>query len=211
MRLHLIRHGHTIWNDTGGVAGRTDIDLSESGREAVRKLSRTCSVSAPPGLWYASPLLRTRETSRLLREGISSSGALPDVTLDNRLVELDFGDWEGLTWQAVHQQYQQEMDRWGEDWVNRSPPNGETFAQQAARCTDWLTDMMSSEKDDQDVMVVSHGGSIRALVCYCLGWPLSRAMSFNVDPATATTLDFDRASGTFTVRKINASRLFERV
>lgn len=130
---------------------------------------------------------------------------LPEVQSDKRLVELDFGDWEGMTWQAVHEQYQEEMELWGQDWINRSPPNGETFAEQAARCSDYLDELVSHSLSEHNAMVVLHGGSIRALVCHCLGWPLARGMNFSVDPATVTTLDLNRDTGQWTLRKMNSS------
>ena len=107
LRLHLIRHGHTVWNDTGGVAGRTDIHLSRQGRLAVSELARSWPEPSLLDSWHSSPLQRTRDTSILLRENMSSCATLPNVTIDDRLVELNFGDWEGMTWQVVHERYQQ--------------------------------------------------------------------------------------------------------
>lgn len=206
LRLYLVRHGHTLWNDTGGVAGRTDIDLSEAGRLAVSELAQSLPADSTVNSWYSSPLTRTRDTTRLLREGVTINEAMPGTTFDERLVELDFGDWEGMTWQTVHEQYQKEMDLWGQDWINRAPPNGERFSQQAKRCADFLHTMVSVDQTEHTAMVVSHGGSIRALVCLCLGWPLTRAMSFTIDPATVTTLDLHRQSGQWTLRKLNSLR-----
>lgn len=203
LRLHLVRHGHTIWHDSGGVAGRTDIDLSQAGRQAVMALASSWPAQRVHDCWHSSPLKRTRETTDILREYMATDGD-SDVRIDERLVELDFGDWEGMTWQSVHENHAQEMDAWGRDWEHRSPPNGETFAHQAARCDDWLQELVSREQAQQTHIVVLHGGSIRALVCCCLGWPLTQAMSFSVDPATVTTLDLNRPSGRWVVRAINA-------
>jgi len=209
LRLHLVRHGHTIWNDTGGVAGRTDIGLSEKGQQAVTDLARTWSPIDHLDSWHSSPLLRTRHTTQLLREGGFQSHELPEVLIDERLVELDFGRWEGMTWQSVHENYQQEMDLWGQDWVNRSPPDGETFSHQAARCEAFLNTLVDGFQSDTSLsahhaMVVLHGGSIRALVCLCLGWPLTQAMSFQVDPATVTTLDLSDGDAGWTLRQLNS-------
>ncbi len=204
--LLLIRHGHTVWHDTGGVAGRTDIDLSPYGQQSVNRLAESLPDEAALDSWHISPLQRTRHTSEILRSATGQSSRYPLPIEDQRLVELNFGDWEGMTWQAVHKQYQEAMDLWGQDWVNRSPPNGETFAEQATRCTEWLSDWMRDADDTHTALVVLHGGSIRALLCQCLGWPLTRAMSFSIDPASVTMLDFDPADNTWLVRKINAQR-----
>lgn len=206
--LLLVRHGHTIWNDTGGVAGRSDIDLSKYGEQSVSALATSWSENTTLDSFYSSPLLRTMRTTQLLREGLSHHAPFPQLVTDRRLVELDFGDWEGMTWQSVHEQYQQQMEQWGQDWINRSPPNGESFSQQAARCDAWLQSLVSDLRDvrgDHTAMVVLHGGSIRALVCLCLGWSLERGMGFSVDPASVTSLQLDQGNGRWMARMINSS------
>ena len=195
LTLLLVRHGHTLWHDTGGVAGRTDIGLSERGVDAVNELARNWAHSTAPDSWHCSPLSRTRRTMSLMTNAFGFVDTPPLVEYDERLVELDFGRWEGMTWSLVHEHHADEMRLWGEDWVHRSPPGGETFAQQAARCKIWLSNLQEKVaqshqgKDRHTALVVTHGGSIRALLCLCLGWPLTRAMDFSVDPASRTRLD----------------------
>lgn len=206
--LDLIRHGHTIWHETGGVAGRSDIALSDAGRQAVISLANGLGPGWQPAVWYCSPLQRTRETASLLRKRHreqATESSLPAIAFDERLVELDFGDWEGLTWAQVHEQHELQMRKWGQDWVNRSPPNGETFAQQVKRCGDWLLELQDRLADDSrhSAVAIIHGGSIRALLCLCLGWPLSRAMNFSVDPATICRLQCSD-DGRWTARTINS-------
>ncbi|MEJ2120627.1 MAG: histidine phosphatase family protein, partial [Alphaproteobacteria bacterium] len=81
----LIRHAPTAWNDEGRIQGHTDIPLSPRGREMAG------TWSLPPELddfaWVTSPLTRARETAALL-------GA-PDPASDPRLMEADWGEWEG--------------------------------------------------------------------------------------------------------------------
>lgn len=153
---------------------------------------------------YSSPLQRTMHTTQLLRDALPQNARLPQVVTDKRLVELDFGDWEGMTWQSVHEQCTQQMQAWGEDWVNRAPPNGETFGQQYARCIEWLhgSELQSSRVHNETVVL--HGGSIRALLCHCMGWPLTQAMDFRIDPASVTMLEQGEAGETWTVRKMNS-------
>lgn len=213
--LYLVRHGHTIWNDTGGVAGRTDIALSDVGRDAARRLGASFSGEFEVNEWFCSPLQRTRETSTILRTQLkrcTSSKTFPGVQLDDRLLELNFGDWEGMSWSEVHERYEDQMNQWGQDWVNRSPPNGETFAQQVLRCRDWMEGWIAKDGVDvaaesslpQSALVVTHGGSIRALLCHALGWQLDQAMGFRVDPASLCVLQQDDHSGPWYVRMINS-------
>ncbi len=179
MNLYLIRHGHTSATDGGIAAGRTDVPLNAAGRKAVSALGnrlRALLTSADVD-WYASPLKRTRESAELLQAVI---GAAP-ISLDERLVELDFGEWEGRAWEDIHRENPEAMSYWAEDWVNRAPPGGECFAEQQARCGQWLDDRLGNARD---AIVVVHGGTIRALTCTLLGWPATDAMSFPVDPAS---------------------------
>ena len=211
--LYLVRHGHTIWHETGGIAGRTDIDLSDRGREAVRQLARVLGSDFRPDHWFCSPLARTRQTCTLLRQGVldSPGGTIQapqtaEPMLDKRLVELDFGDWEGLTWSHVNEHYEHQMQQWGADWINRCPPNGESFSQQVERCREWLADAQYRLRsvEPESGAVICHGGTIRALICHCLGWPLSRAMQFKVDPATVCELECSD-NGRWLVRRINTT------
>ena len=120
--------------------------------------------------------------------------------VDERLVELDFGDWEGSTWEAVHRDDGAALAVWGEDWVDGAPPGGESFRAQAARCGAWLDDAFGRGADEGaagadaaggDAVVVTHGGSVRALACRLLGWPLADAMRLAVDPASVYRFERD--------------------
>lgn len=194
--LWLVRHGHTVVHGTGGVAGRTDVALSSAGREAVARLGRALAglpgVSAMPPRWHASPLERTRDTAALLREAIGQTGH--PLALDERLVELDFGDWEGSTWEAVHRDHGEALAVWGEDWVSCAPPGGECFAHQAERCDAWFDEVIGdvgSGAEEGGAIVVTHGGSIRALACRLLGWPLGSATRLTIDPASVCRFERD--------------------
>src|SRR3954467_9265903 len=90
--LYLLRHGETDWNRDGNrYAGRTDVPLSDRGREQARAVATTLA-SVPFSAIYCSTLQRSRETAEI----IAASHNLP-VVADPRLIEIDFGTWEGLT------------------------------------------------------------------------------------------------------------------
>jgi broad specificity phosphatase PhoE len=208
--LYLVRHGHTIWSETGGVAGRTDIPLSDVGEAAVKTLGQTFTAETLLTHWYDSPLQRTRQTSSILRTELSlvSNHPLPGICNDSRLVELNFGDWEGMTWDDVHRDYEEIMHHWGEDWVSRSPPNGESFDEQAHRCNQWLYDWEQGLDSctDSSTMVVAHSGTIRAILCLCLNWSLSHGMTFNIDPASICWLQQTTDTSAWQARMINSRR-----
>ncbi len=179
--LYLVRHGRTVFSDDGFIAGSTDVALSEAGK-------RETAALAGSGLpkfshCYCSDLQRARQSSDLL------TAQTPIV--DARVRELNFGDWEQRTWTDVHNEDSQHLTQWSEDWVNQSPPGGETFSQLAKRCEHWLTDISLSSVTG-NLLVTAHGGSIRALLCVALDLPLSVAMSFSIDYSSVTVIQLGK-------------------
>ena len=90
MKLYMLRHGRTLWNEAGKLQGRTDIALSEEGRRsALETGEELADVSFSAA--FSSPLARARETAELILRGRD----VP-VQTDERLVELSFGSAEGM-------------------------------------------------------------------------------------------------------------------
>lgn len=174
-RLLFIRHGETDWNAVGRLQGQQDIPLNELGRrqaaEAGRHLRRlTQDPAALP--WIVSPLARTRHTAELARREIG----LPErgYALDERIKELSFGRWEGLTWREVRKSEPgaaraREADKWA--FV---PPGGESYAMLAQRVKPWFSSLES------EAIVVSHGGVARALLHLVAGLPPTEAPSEDI-------------------------------
>src|SRR5262249_36100488 len=99
--LYFVRHGQTDWNAEGRYQGSRDIPLNDIGRaqarlngELLRMLLDRSQRAATDFTWYVSPLSRTRETMDLIRGKIGEP--IPDITIDPRLVEVSFGDYEGF-------------------------------------------------------------------------------------------------------------------
>ncbi len=163
-RILFLRHGPTGWNAEGRVQGQTDVPLSEAGRRAVR------DWQLPAGTrrweWHASPLSRAVETAILL-------GADPDgLRLDDRLKEIDWGDWEGAILRDLRAEQGAAMRRMEARGLDMAPPNGESPRQLAARLAGWLADMAGRQ---QDICAVSHAGVLRAAYTIATGWDMRRA------------------------------------
>jgi broad specificity phosphatase PhoE len=172
-RLIFLRHGETDWNVERRLQGQHDIPLNDNGREqAARAGKRIRSLqSAFPKLdslpFLASPLGRTRETMEIARVAM---GLDPNAySTDDRLKELSFGTWEGLTWPEVQAEapnlaWGRETDKWG-----FMPPKGESYAMLADRLAPFL------ESLEGDSVIVSHGGVARVLMAMIGGAPPERA------------------------------------
>jgi probable phosphoglycerate mutase len=154
IEIGLVRHFPTDWNAAGRLQGRTDVPLSEAARAelAGRRL---------PTRWrglpiIASPLRRARETAEALAEGAP-------VRIEPRLIEFDFGDWEGrigaeLIAEGVGYG---PVEGWGADFA---APGGETVAMLEARVEAALGAIGAP------AVVVTHRGVMRAALALATGW-----------------------------------------
>ncbi len=173
-RLYFIRHGETDWNVEGRLQGQMDIPINARGRQqsavAGRVLARLLAghgVDPARVDFQTSPLGRTKETMALARAELK----LPEhgARVDERLTELTFGRWEGLTWPQVSAAEPdlakaRERDKW-----NFVPPGGESYAMLAQRLAPWLAETSGPS------IVVSHGGVARALMALLGGLDEKRA------------------------------------
>jgi probable phosphoglycerate mutase len=174
--IYFIRHGETDWNVEGRLQGQKDIPLNDVGRVQAEEAGRRLQALVPnyEDLAYvASPMSRTRETMELLRKAI---GLHPQsYRLDDRLVELTFGDWEGLTWKEVRKLEPQaaamrERDKW-----NYAPPGGgESYAMLSDRVRPILSDLT------RDTVLVAHGGVARAFLAVACGVSTRHAASIDI-------------------------------
>lgn len=193
-RLLFVRHGETDWNAAGRLQGQRDIPLNARGQTQAAAAAQICAALLPAGdgrlppqlSTAASPLLRACATMAIVRSGLG----LPETpfVIDDRLKEIAFGAWEGMTWAEVLHQYAsaakaREQDRWG-----FAPPGGESYAEVAERVGAWLKSL------DSDTLLVAHGGIGRVLL----------TLLADVDPETATSTEIyqgrvlDFAEGAFT-------------
>lgn len=197
-RLALLRHGPTEWNAARRLQGRADIPLSKPGREAVRswRLPELASNFA----WTASPLRRCVETAEILRERLPDPGPL---RLEPRLIEMDFGAWEGETLIALriaHGAAMSELEGRGLDFC---APGGESPRAVQDRLRPWLDEVAEGQLD---TIAVTHKGVIRALYALTTGWDM-RAKPAQKLRADAVQLFEVGARGDVRVAELNLSLL----
>lgn len=184
MKLTLVRH--TSLNIAPNICyGQSDVKVSEN-FDAERLKLQNKLASFKFDAIYTSPLQRCHKLAHALctDKRLGFTGA--DIQPDARLSELHFGDWEMSPWDAIPREI---FDVWANDYANLAPPNGETFSQLHARAKGFVEDV-SSHSQDENLLIVTHGGLIRALIAEVLHMPLKRLFRITIDHASVTQLEF---------------------
>ena len=165
--ITLIRH--TQPDIAAGICyGQTDIGVAESfAREAAEIRSWMQSID----LLIISPLIRTKRLAEYLSEEFSCVWRE-----DARLMEMDFGEWEGRNWDDIPRH---EIDAWGADILHYQPPGGESACQLMQRVKlAWHDAVLLPQRH---VGLVTHGGSMRAMLSMLGDVPMKEAMSWQID------------------------------
>lgn len=160
MIVALLRHGRTEWNDARRMQGRADIPLSEAGRAQVAAWRLPASLR--DARIVASPLARAVETARLL------AGAEPELA--HELVEMDWGAWEGRTFDELRAELGPAYAVAESLGVDYRPPRGESPRDVQVRVLRWFG-RVSTEPGP--VLAVTHNGVLRALVARLTGWDMT--------------------------------------
>lgn len=125
IRVVLIRCGRTDWDDAARLQGRTDLPLSESGREAVTAMIRELVLGVPepaPATAYCGTDEASVETATVLAEACGAK-----VRKDDELIPMDLGIWDGLLEPQVLERFPSAYRQWKERPSTVNPPEGETF------------------------------------------------------------------------------------
>ena len=169
MDIYLIRHTKT---DTlkGLCYGQSDVALADSFLEEAHQLQQKLPELKPNSLVFSSPLTRCVQ----LAEKISDK-----VTIDTRLSELDFGDWEYRRFDDIDVNV---LQQWTDNFVHAAPPNGESFIDLCHRAGAFWQDVVHEmHPASEQILIITHAGVIRALLAHILKLPPANAFQFRVD------------------------------
>jgi alpha-ribazole phosphatase len=166
MQLLFVRHGETDWNASLRYQGQLNIPLNERGRQQAHAVAQRLARYRVQAI-YASDLSRAAETATIIGSHIQLAPVMVP-----ELREIDVGHWEGLTPEELHQRYPDHMREHERDPANTVRLGGESYAQMQARALTALTMIHESHTGNPTIVCVSHGGTIRALICHILGLDL---------------------------------------
>jgi len=188
-RIFLIRHGATVLTAEDRFAGATEVELSDEGREQVRRLAERLAEEKIAAV-YASPMGRTVETAQIL----AKPHGLEVQTRDG-LREISHGRWEQMTRKEVEQAFPEESAAWERDPYTFAPVGGESGLAVTARALPILMDIVREHAGD-DVLIVSHKATIRLLLSSLLGFdPRRYRDTLDQSPAALNIVDFRHGAG----------------
>ena len=182
-RLLLVRHGVTEYSLERRFAGRSDLELTEAGHEQARQAAGRVAELGPVDVVISSPLRRTRQTAQQIADRL----ALP-VLIEDGMIETDFGDWDGYTYDEVRQRWPAELQRWLADPAV-APPSGESF-ETVTRRVRRARDRILAQHGRKTVVVVSHVSPIKILVRLALDAPPSALQRMFLGPASISVIDY---------------------
>jgi probable phosphoglycerate mutase len=174
--LYFVRHGETEWNRAQRYQGRQDIPLNATGREQAKhngwRLASALGARLGDLDYVSSPLRRTSESMEILRAAMGLERS--SYRTDARLLEVDYGSWEGQLWHEMAKlDAEGHAARLADVW-NWRPLGGESYSMVADRVGSWLKDVAG------DTVVVAHGGVSRVLRAMLLHLPAGEIMRLEV-------------------------------
>lgn len=159
--LYVVRHGETVWNVEQRLQGRLDSALTDNGQSQAYVSGECIQTLGGAELVIASPLGRTRETAYLINSFIGAP-----IEFDDALMERDCGDWSGLSFSELEQQFPSAYADRIKDPFHHRPPNGENLPDMLARVQPFLDSLF--QMTQPTVALVTHGVMSRAILTYFL-------------------------------------------
>jgi broad specificity phosphatase PhoE len=178
-KILLVRHGTTEYNETDRLQGRIDNPLNGTGRGEVERLAARLK-SEPFDAVYSSPLKRALETAAILNRGHDRP-----LTVVDEFSEIDLGDWEGLVYSRVREQFPEIHQRWISD-PDFPVPGGESFGAVCARTRTGLEKVL--QNGQQNILITGHASVNRAILGNLLQLSPAQARLFKTDNAALSRL-----------------------
>ncbi|MDT0481079.1 bifunctional RNase H/acid phosphatase [Streptomyces doebereineriae] len=194
----LLRHGETPLTPQKRFSGSggTDPALSEIGREQAERAAEALAGRGTIQHILASPLTRTRQTAAAVAERLGI-----EVTVEDGLIETDFGAWEGLTFAEVRERYPDDLNTWLSDPEAEPTGGGESFAATATRIAA-TRDKLVAAYAGRTVLLVTHVTPIKTFVRLALGAPPESLFRMELSAASLSAVAY-YADGNASVRLLN--------
>ena len=188
MEIFLIRHT-SVDVPKGICYGKSDVGLNPTAEteiaKTVERLSTHCDIEK--AIIWSSPASRCIALAKVIHH---------EFQLEERLWEMNFGDWEMQAWNDIKREH---SDPWMMDFVNVNTPNGESFKELSVRVNEFLDEIIT--QNHEQIILVNHSAVIRAIICRGLDLDLKNAFRMEVDYGSITKIVYK--NGFWSVKFIN--------
>ncbi len=181
-KIYLVRHGETNWNRELRYQGQRDIPLNEEGCRQGKCIADYLAIEKIETV-YTSPLARARKTAALIAEKHHL-----ELCVEHGLMEIDFGEWEGRSYNELKKEEQDFAQRWFYNPDTITIPGGESYSDFKERV---LKGYGRIRHGDKNIAIVSHAGVIRVIVATLLDMPAVNITRLKLSPASLTVLLYD--------------------
>lgn len=176
---------HAPVNSGGRIYGASDVDADCSEAALFAALARGLPE---PAVWLTSHLRRTRQTAEAILAQRAAREAWPALIAHQDLAEQSFGDWQGMTYAEMEASRGRPKESYWLTMAEERPPGGESFLEMVERVSAAIQ-RLTAEHRGQDIVAVTHGGTIRAALALALKLEPARALAFSVDNCSLTRID----------------------
>jgi len=166
-RIILVRHGEIQDAHLMRCIGRMDVPLSEKGHSEAHLAGKWLKKQNISFSLWSSPLTRCQQTAKAIQE---ETGCGP-IHIENDLVEMSAGAWEGMTFSEIQEEYPREYEERGKNLIHYQTPDGESFFDAGARFLGGIRKILTLEDSNADpLVIVAHSGVIRSALCHLGAW-----------------------------------------
>jgi broad specificity phosphatase PhoE len=194
-RIILVRHGQTEWNRVEQFRGRADVPLNETGLVQAEVTGRRIAAEWRPSAIYSSPLSRAVKTAEVIAGHFNLQ-----VQVHPGLIDIDYGQWMGLTPDEVQERWPKVIDDWYNKPASIRIPGGETLEELRLRALGAIDDLAACHKD-QTIILVGHTVINRIILLGVLG--LSNDRFWRLRQDTCAINCFEAEGDDFTLVSLN--------
>lgn len=183
MNIYFVRHGETEENKKKAYYGKMDISLNKCGIDQGNKVSGLLN-HIKFNRAYVSERIRTHEMANLILKNNNCK-----IIEDKRINEMSMGIFEGKTYLEIQKLYPEQWELWKIKWKDYAPPNGESYKMVYDRVNSFMEEI--KQCNEENIIVVTHGGIIRTVCCYILGGNLDNFWRFASKNGDITLIKYE--------------------
>lgn len=189
MRLVLIRHVSTEANKNGVLCGRTESPVEDNSWKQIDRIKDILTVysigkESSDIKVYSSPSKRTLYTASEVFDVCESQ-----IKSVDDLMETDFGKFEGMSFSDIEKEFPEEYSKLVSEGIDYRFPKGESVEDTYNRISDFIKSIIS-EKSDETVFIVSHGGAIRCIISYLMDRDYSTHWKYRIDNGSVSMIEY---------------------